>query len=169
MAAGKSTVGRLLADRLGWEFLDFDGAILERTGRTAGEIIREDGEAAFRALEAELTHALAGRSRVVIAPGGGWGADPDNARRLGSDTTSVWLRIPVEEALRRAERDGRRGIERPLLDGAGEADRLRRARGLLAKRERAYAAAELAVDVNGKEPEAIVDEILKGLGRKDDG
>lgn len=169
MAAGKSTVGRLLADRLGWQFLDFDEAILERTKRTAGEIIREDGEAAFRALEAELTRALAGRSGVVIAPGGGWGADPDNARRLGPDTTRVWLRIPVEEALRRAEQDGRRGVERPLLAGSGEAERLQRARGLLAERERAYAAAELVVDVEGKSPEAIVDEILKGMRRRDDG
>lgn len=152
MAAGKTTVGRRLAERLGWAFVDFDDLIRERTGRTAAALIREDGEAALRRLEADLTDELAGRSRVVIAPGGGWGADPSNARRLGSGTLRVWLRVTPEEAVRRAGEDA--GVDRPLLDDA---------HALLARREPAYAAAELVVDVDGREPGAVVDDIVRRL------
>lgn len=158
MAAGKSTVGRMLAARLGWSCVDFDERIRERAGRPPGQIIREEGEAAFRSLEAQLTAELAGRTGLVLAPGGGWGADPARAATLGPGAVRVWLRITVDEALRRA---GAEKLDRPLL-GEGP-DRHVRARNLLAERERGYAAAEIAVEVNGKSPEAVTDEIVRGL------
>ena len=72
MAAGKSTVGRILADRLGWAFVDFDDEIEERTGLAVRDFFRIYGEQAFRELEAELTEELADAEHVVLAPGGGW-------------------------------------------------------------------------------------------------
>lgn len=169
MAAGKSTVGRLLADRLGWEFVDFDHLVRLRTGMSAGALIRDRGEAALRELEAELTHELAGRRRLVLAPGGGWATRPELTGRLGPGTIRVWLRISAAEAVRRAASQGE---DRPLLgelDG-GRDDAARRAEALLAEREPLYAAAEVVVDVDGKEPEAVVTEILRqpGLEREDD-
>ncbi len=71
MAAGKTTVGRLLARRLGWGFVDFDAEIEASTGRSVERIFAEAGEAGFRLLEADLTERVALRPDVVLAPGGG--------------------------------------------------------------------------------------------------
>lgn len=161
MAAGKTTVGERLADRLGWRFIDFDREIEDRTGRTAGRLIRERGERALRDLEADLTTELAGVEDVVLAPGGGWVTRPELAARLGSGTAMVWLRVGVDEAVRRAEADEADRIDRPLL-GAAEGRR-ERARALLESREPLYARAEVVVDVDDREPEVVVGEILRRL------
>lgn len=165
MAAGKTTVGRRLAERIGWDFLDFDEEIEARTGSSSGSIIRERGEAAFRRIEADVTERLAGRRHVVLSPGGGWAANPSLFLRLGPGTVRVWLRISVEEAVRRAEAAD---ADRPLL---GEpTGRMDRAKGLLASREPLYARAELTVDVEGKGPDEVAAEIERwlGLNREDD-
>ncbi|NIP83801.1 MAG: shikimate kinase [Gemmatimonadetes bacterium] len=165
MAAGKSTVGPVLARRLGWEFVDLDDRIREETGRTPAAILRDEGEAAFRRLEAALTDGLAGRRRLVLAPGGGWVTQPGLARRLGPGTVRVWLRVSLDEALRRADTSE---ADRPLLgppDGRRE-----RVAALLERRRADYAAAELTVDVDGREPADVADEIVGrlGLGRERD-
>lgn len=160
MASGKSTVGRRLARRLVWEFVDFDDAIRERVGRSPGEVIRTDGETVFRDLEADLTRTLAGASRMVLAPGGGWLTRPGLLHELGSGTLRVWLRVSLGEALRRAAADD---ADRPLL-GPTEG-REERAAALLRTREPLYARAELEVDVDGKDPDVVVDEILARLAR----
>ena len=159
MAAGKSVVGRLLADRLGWELVDLDQAIEDRVGRPPGAIIRDDGEAAFRALEAEATTELGQRSGIVVAPGGGWALQPKLATLLGPGAVRVWLRVSPETAVRRAEADG---ADRPLL-GAPEG-RLERVTALLERRRPNYERAEIAVDTDEKTPEAVADEILSRLG-----
>lgn len=161
MAAGKTTVGRILADRIGRDFIDLDELILRRTGRTAGAIIRSDGETAFRDVEAKITAELAGRPDLVVATGGGWGARPELAGLLGPGAIRVWLRIPAAEAVRRAAAAGE---DRPLLDPDGPEEAVRRAERLLEQREPFYAAAEIVVDVEGKEPAVVVEEIVRGLG-----
>ena len=158
MAAGKTTTGRLLADSLGWEFIDFDDAIAERVGRSPGAVIREDGEEAFRALEADMTRELAARERVVLAPGGGWAVQPGLMESFGPSTVVVWLRITPEEAVRRAEADG---ADRPLLGPReGRVERMAR---LLRSREPRYRAADVAVDVEDREPRELVETILHRL------
>ncbi len=159
MAAGKSEVARILAGRLGWERVDFDEAIRQRTGRSPGAIIREDGEAAFRALERELTATLADRERVVLDPGGGWATQPDLARLLGPGTVRVWLRVSPETAVRRANEDG---TDRPLMGPSdGRVERMAR---LLREREPLYRAAELAVDTDDMSPGRVAETILRRLG-----
>lgn len=161
MAAGKTTVGERLADRIGWRFIDFDREIEQRTGRTAGRLIRERGEAALRDLEANLTTELSGAAEVVLAPGGGWVTRPELVAELGSGTVTVWLRVDVDEAVRRAEAEADR-VDRPLL---GPPDgRTERARALLESREPLYARAEVVVDVDAREPDVVVSEILRRLG-----
>ncbi len=165
MAAGKSTVGARLAQRLGWKFVDFDQRIHERTGSDPGTLIRERGELAFRKLEAELTEELAGATGMVLAPGGGWVTRPDLVDRLGAGTVRIWLRISAEEALRRADADE---TDRPLLgplEGRSE-----RAAALLRKREPLYRRAEVVVNVDGRDSDAVVEEILRRLapGGEDD-
>lgn len=157
MAAGKSTVGPLLAQRLGWRFIDFDTEIERRAGATVPEIFRALGERGFRALEAELTQELSSVSDAVLAPGGGWAARPAAFESLPVGTITVWLRVDVDTAVQRALASG---VQRPLLDVV---EPLEAARALLAVREPLYAQATHVVDA-GMPPERVADEILKLIG-----
>ncbi len=156
MAAGKTSVGRRLAQALGWDFVDFDDVIEARTGASIPEIFRTQGEAAFRAMEARLTDEFSRARRVVLAPGGGWVTQPDLMDRLGPGTLIVWLRISPEEAVRRALADS---VHRPLLAGA---DPLGKARLLLDEREEFYYLADTAVDTDGR----AIDEVVREIAAK---
>ena len=153
MAAGKSTVGPLLARRLGWEFVDFDQVIEARTGLPISEIFRAQGEGAFRAMEARLTDEFGCARGVVLAPGGGWITNPRLLEALCPDSLVVWLRISPEEAVARALADD---VHRPLLAGP---DPLGKARLLLSEREPLYYLADAVVDVDGRPAEEIAFEI----------
>ncbi len=152
MASGKTTVGRQLAERLGWHFVDVDEEIVRRSGQTVPDIFREHGEAVFRALEARLAAEVRSAEHAVIAPGGGWVTTPGALDDLPDGTFVVWLRVSAEEAVRRAGG----GTGRPLLAGA---DPLDRARTLLAERESLYRRADLVLDVDDRTPADIVDAI----------
>jgi shikimate kinase len=158
MAAGKTTVAPRLAQALGWRVLDVDAEIVSHTGRTIAQIFGEDGPGSFRALEAELTESLSSGGPVVVAPGGGWITGESSGRITGDPATRViWLRISIEEALRRARLDE---VERPLLAGPAA---LENAHRLLAEREPLYASADHVVDVDGRSADEVVDDILKWL------
>jgi shikimate kinase len=157
MGSGKSTVGSLLAARLGWRFFDFDATIEAEEGATVSEIFRTQGEAYFRSAELRVAGRLLALERVVLGSGGGWGA---SAERLGATppgTLSVWLRVSAREAVRRA---AAAGDARPLLVGP---DPLARARELLGQRLRGYAAADLGVDTDGRTPEDVTERILASV------
>jgi shikimate kinase len=114
MGSGKSSVGRVLAQRLDRPLIDSDAVIEQRTGRTVREIWATDGEAAFRALEAEaLTDALEAPEPAVIAAAGGVVLSERNRRALAaSGAHVVWLSADVDVLLGRV----RNGMHRPLLD-----------------------------------------------------
>lgn len=157
MAAGKSTVGPLLAGRLGWQYVDFDDVIEARTGLPISEIFRVQGEAAFRAMEARLTDEFGCARGVVLAPGGGWITNPALLDGLCAGSLVVWLRVSPEEAVARALADD---VHRPLLAGP---DPLARARLLLAEREPLYYLADVVVDVDGREAADIAFEIAERI------
>jgi shikimate kinase len=161
--AGKSTVGRMLAQRLGYDFIDFDEEITKTTGTTIAEIFRRKGEAAFRLLERQLTYGLSSARRTVLAPGGGWIANPGAREALPADALLVWLRVSPEEAVRRVEASG---VARPLLGGP---DPIAAVRALGAARNPLYAKADRTVDVDGRSPDAIVNDILISFGFEPDG
>jgi len=114
MGAGKSSVGRVLAERLGRPLFDSDQMIEERTGRTVREIWQAEGELAFRALETQvLAEAVADEQPSVIAAAGGVVLSDDNRRILAeSDAHVVWLMADVDLLLDRVKN----GMHRPLLD-----------------------------------------------------
>lgn len=156
MAAGKSTVGVLLAARLGRSFMDLDAEVERRAGRPVEEIFRQEGEDEFRRLEAEATRDLDDRSPVVVAAGGGWMARPE-LRERWPEAVRVWLRVSPEEALRRIGDD----VEsRPMLDPSSPA---RSVRAILESRRRDYARAELHVDTDDRSPEEVAEAILDRL------
>lgn len=155
MGAGKSVCGRLLARRLGRCFVETDDMIMARDGRPIPEIFRQDGEDAFRRLEAETLEALRLKSSEVIATGGGLPcreARMDLLRELG---TVVWLRGDLAELLARARRTG----ARPMLNGrtADEVAALYRAR------EPYYARAHLTVDTAGLGIDQVVARVVSAL------
>jgi len=155
MAAGKTTVGRLLAQSLGWAFRDLDDEIERRTGATVADLFRSRGEPAFRALEQDIVAGWLSETETVLAPGGGWAARPDALGSLPAEARSVWLRVSAAEAVRRANAMGR---IRPLLDVANPVAAATR---LLATREPLYARADWQIDVDGRLPERVAQEIAE--------
>ncbi len=101
MASGKSTVGPLLADKLGWDFLDLDTLIERQSGRSISDIFSTDGEAAFRQLETQALKELASSSHLVLALGGGATEAPDNQALLHSLGPLLWLHASFDTCLAR--------------------------------------------------------------------
>jgi shikimate kinase len=157
MGAGKSTVGRLLAEAMGWRFLDADALVESEEGRTVGEIFRADGEEYFRDREARVMTSLLGQRHVVVATGGGWSAGPGRLRDVPEGTVSVWLRLSPGEAVRRT-RD--QAVERPLLAVAGAAETVKE---LHERRLARYAEADLEVDTEGRTPEDVSAHVFELL------
>lgn len=153
MATGKSTVGRVLAARLRYGFVDTDRIIEERHGPIP-VIFAERGEAAFRALERALAEELAGLSSLVISTGGGMLLDPTVADVLSATGTVVCLTAEPEVILRRVG-GARAGERRPLLAGGDPRARITE---LLAERAEAYRRfPQVATD--GRPPTEIAIEI----------
>jgi shikimate kinase len=157
MGSGKSAVGRQVAARLGLAFVDSDVEIEERTGVDIPYIFEREGEAGFRAREAEVLDELTQRPRTVIATGGGAVLDATTRSRLRSRGCVVYLRTTVDQQLARTRRNERR----PLLRNADPRGTLER---LLAERAPLYdEVADIAVDTDGRRVKTVVAEILRQI------
>ncbi len=158
MGVGKTTVGRLVADRLGWPYLDSDAQVMADTGRTVPEIFADEGEAAFRAEESRvLAEAVSGTDYVVVSVAGGAVLSEANRALLVRSGSVVWLRAdPATLAARVGS-----GVGRPLL-GADPAAALA---ALDEERRPLYeSVAALVVDVDTLTPEQVADRVVDGLG-----
>ena len=161
--AGKSTVGRVLADRLGCEFLDFDEEITRRVGIPITEIFATKGEQYFRNLEAELTREMADRPAAVVAPGGGWVVQPGLVELLKPPAMLVHLRVSPGTAVSRM---GREVAARPLVRGA---DPVGRVVTLWETRQQAYRSADFEVDADVLDAEGVASAILRLIDRSGTG
>lgn len=154
MGSGKSSVGKILADSLGWTFRDFDTVIERRVGDEIRGIFQTYGEAAFRAFESRIAVELLAVEQVVLASGGGWPCQPKRMEGLDPGTLSIWLRVSPSEALKRVRAQGN---TRPLLEGPEAAAR---ARAHLAEREPFYRQATWNVDTGAGSVEVVATKIL---------
>lgn len=155
MGSGKSTIGRLLAEDLGWSFLDLDDLIEQANGTTISTLFEARGEEEFRRLEhealARITQSVECGKPHVIALGGGAFVQQRNQEHLENKGVSIWLDCPLETLERRVSRHSHRPLARDM-------DKFR---SLYASRRDAYAKANYRVDVNDADPAVHVKSILK--------
>jgi len=157
MGVGKTSSGALLADALGYKFIDMDDEIEKRTGKTIPEIFSEDGETRFREHERDLVIELSRKKGYVIGCGGGALADLVNAEALRESSTLVYLTASVDAILERTGKES----HRPLLRVD---DPRKTVEDLIKKRNPVYKRyAEIEIDTTGKTPEAVAQEIRRGL------
>jgi len=142
MGAGKTTIGPLVARRLGWSFVDLDDEIRAATGRSVPEIFATLGEPSFRVREREAAERMGTREQLVLATGGGAFTVPETREVLQKGALTVWLRCEIEALMKRIPADG----NRPLA--ANRATIL----PLLVGREPSYALADLTVDTTRTAP-----------------
>lgn len=152
--AGKSTIGRLVADTLKAPFLDIDATIMRKEGRPIEILFAERGEAAFRQIEAqEMDLALAGEASI-IAPGGGWAAQPGAIATARDRALLVYLKTRPGTATTRAVPAG----NRPALMGEDPELRMRE---LLREREPFYMQADAQVETDGRRPAEVAADVVR--------
>jgi shikimate kinase len=158
MGVGKSTVGRLLAQELGYGFLDTDDVIVQAAGKSINQIFADEGETTFRKLESDVLAQVCAYTKLTIATGGGIVLKQENWSYLHHGLI-VWLDVPVELLFKRLAEDN----TRPLLqDPDPEAKLL----SLLEKRQPLYSQADLHITITEAEtPEEIVQRILAAIPR----
>lgn len=159
MGAGKSSIGRRLAARLGIPFADADAAIEEAAGMSVADIFEAHGEPSFRSGEARVIARLLDNGPQVLATGGGSFENSETRARIHEKGISVWLKADVDVLLRRVKRRD----NRPLLRNDDPAATLT---GLLAAREPFYSEANLTVVSRDVPHEVIVEEIVTLLCAK---
>ena len=153
MGSGKTTVGKVLADFLGCPFMDLDDLVVKKAGKSIPDIFAQDGEPAFRELEAQIlrkTVAKYAESTAVLALGGGAVLAPASAALLHEKTVCIYLRATLDTLL---ERLAGETAGRPLADDF-LAERL-------ASREPIYEkTAHVIIDTDGLSPDEVADEII---------
>jgi shikimate kinase len=152
--AGKTTVGKLLGERLTRTFLDFDAEIERREGKPIAQIFGEQGEAGFRALERKLTEEVKALGNMVLAPGGGWVTDPATVALIRPPAILFYLRVRPETALKRLSTAVG---SRPLLSRPDPQAELKK---LFEARKAQYEGSDFEIGAELLTPEQVTAEIV---------
>lgn len=153
MGAGKSSIGRRLASRLGIPFIDADTEIESAAGMSIPEIFEKHGEPYFRAGEARVIARLLDNGPQVLATGGGSVMDPQTRALIGQKGISIWLKADIDVLLKRTKRRN----DRPLVE---------KIKDLLPVREPIYAQADIIIQSRDEPHDTIIDEIMGELPKR---
>lgn len=153
MGTGKSTVGRLIAEQLRFDFLDTDVLIEQRSGKKITEIFAQNGERAFRELETQLVAELATCTRTVISTGGGLPTNPANLASLKTHSLVICLWAAPERIYERV----REQSHRPLLN---DPDPLGKIRSLLTAREKFYKQADVLINSDLRLAREVAQQVI---------
>jgi shikimate kinase len=153
MASGKTTIGRALAARLGWQSEDIDELIERRERLTIADIFAQRGEPYFRAVEKDILKLLQPIRHVVVATGGGTFSDSESRALINFDGVSVWIDVPLDDVVHRIPLDGRR----PLAASRADLERL------YAARVDTYRLAHVRVAAGRVPVQVVVDRILEAV------
>ncbi len=161
-ATGKTTLARMLAEQLDWQWIDADVEIERRAGKSIARIFAEDGEPAFRDLEAEVIADLCRQQHLVLAAGGGAPLREASRRAMREAGKVVWLTARPETIHLRMTGDPTNPDRRPNLTDSGPLDEIIQ---VLQRREPIYReSADISVDTEEKTPERLTAEIIERLG-----
>lgn len=158
MGSGKSTLGELLAKRLGYAFVDMDDLIVQTSGMTVPEIFSEHGEEMFRKWEHDILLEIINREKVVIATGGGAPCHMDNMALMRENGLTVYLQLSPA-AIR--ERLIHSKTERPLVKGKNPEELLQYIKELLEIRDPFYLQSGLILNGVGLRPDQLIEDIKK--------
>jgi shikimate kinase len=159
---GKSTVGRLVAEKLPAPLLDIDSILVRQMGMPIAQIFGMVGEPRFRNMERDAVKTARAREPAVIVPGGGWAAQPGQIQEDRPGSLLIYLKCTASVAAKRGEQ----GDVRPLV--AGAADPVERVKALLAAREPYYKLADYEIATDAKSAQAVADEVVQ-LARRHGG
>ena len=158
MGSGKTEIGKRLADKLGYTFIDTDSIIENEMGKSIAEIFHEYGEEDFRGLETGVVKELSGIRGCVISTGGGIVINRENILRLKKDGVIIWLKASPETIYGRVKSEQ----HRPLLRVE---DPLQEINKLLGLREPLYAEADITIETDGLDIEKIVGKIVDAYSK----
>jgi shikimate kinase len=157
MGSGKSTVGKILAEKLNMNFVDIDKLIEEKEGMRIKDIFEQKGESYFRELERKQIEAIVNQEGLVVSTGGGLGANLGNMNLMKKNGDVVWLDVSLNTVLDRLKNDQ----DRPLLKQPTE-----KIRQLFEERKNVYRLANIRINADKKTPSQIVEEILTKIKRR---
>ena len=153
MGAGKTSVGRALARRLDWRFVDIDELVEQREHAPVADIFAKHGEPYFRGIERAVLADQIPIRHAVVATGGGTFVDPQNRAVIKGDGATVWLDAPIERVIARIPKDGRR----PLASDRSKLELL------FQSRRSSYEQAHLRLEAGRPAVEALVDQLVEWL------
>jgi shikimate kinase len=157
MGSGKSTVGKILAEKLNMNFIDIDKLIEEKEGMKIKDIFEQKGESYFRELERKQIEAIVNQEGVIVSTGGGLGANLDNMNLMKKNGDVIWLDVSLNTVLDRLKNDQ----DRPLLKQPTE-----KIKQLFEERKNVYRLANIRINADKKTPSQIVEEILTKIKRR---
>jgi shikimate kinase len=165
MGSGKSTIGPILANTLGWDFYDLDRVIENKTGKKIREIFERDGEDFFRTMETDTLKEISNNNKAIVSLGGGTIVSDDNIKILKSSGKLIYLKMSEEAAYERLKYKRDRPALKNETGEFSEKDLLKRINELMVTRSSYYEQADFTIDTDKSSVGKTVDKIVNIISR----